>query len=183
MLDMVIPTDVDFQTPTRGEDKTILSPGHGSPGTDPAYTNRLQNSDLYGNVSKVKQLPMINSKVQWNGKRSTFDEMKRLIEGHFEGYGAAYLVSRKFIKIYMEHGNKVLCFFPWICIRVDDLEKQNGTLYGSLKQICRKGAGLAVLRKHEARRDGMKTWIEFLNWYDNMGSNDVMTIYYDEVIS
>jgi hypothetical protein len=29
----------------------------------------------------------------------------------------------------------------------------------------------------------MRTWIEFLDHYDNMGSNNFMTIYYDEVIS
>ena len=132
---MVIPKDVDLHTPTRSEEKTILFPGQGSPGTDPAYSNRLQNPDLCGQLSTVKQLLMINSKVQWNGKQSTSDEMKWLVEGHFEGYGAAYLVSQKFIKIYMEHGNKVLCFFPCIWIRVKDLEKQNGTLHGSLKQI------------------------------------------------
>ena len=58
-------------------------------------------------------------------------------------------------------------------------------LYGSLnKQICRKGVGLAILQtKHEVQQDGMRTWIEFLERYDNMGSNDIMTIYYDEVIS
>jgi hypothetical protein len=180
---MITPTDDELRTPPKSDDKTILTPGLGSPATDAAYSNHLQNPDAYGPLSKIKQLLMINSKVQWNGKRSSFDEMKRLVEGHFEGYGAAYLVSRKFIKIYMEHGFKVLRFFPRICINPEDLEKQNGTLYGSLKQICRKGAGLAILHKHEARHDGMRTWSEFLNRYDNMGSNDVMTIYYDEVIS
>ena len=81
---------------------------------------------------------MISSKFQWNGKRNSFDKVKRLVEGHFEGYGGAYLVSRKFIKIYLEHGYKVLRFFPRIRIGHEDLEKQNGTLYGSLKQICWK---------------------------------------------
>jgi hypothetical protein len=63
MLDMVMPMDMDLQTPMRSEDKTILSPGLGSHGMDPAYTNQLQNPDIYGSLSKVKQLPMINSKV------------------------------------------------------------------------------------------------------------------------
>ena len=29
----------------------------------------------------------------------------------------------------------------------------------------------------------MKTWLKCLDRYDNMGSSDVMTIYYNEVIS
>jgi hypothetical protein len=62
-------------------------------------------------------------------------------------------------------------------------QKQNGTLYGSLKQICQKGAASAILWRHEQKRDGMSTWSELLARFDNMGSNDVMTIYYDEVIS
>ena len=179
---MVTPTKEELETPMRAG-TTLLTPGHGSPATDLAYNNCLQNPDAYGPIVKTKQLPMISSKFQWNGKRNSFDEVKRLVEGHFEGYGGAYLVSRKFIKIYLEHGYKVLRFFPRIRIGHEDLEKQNGTLYGSLKQICRKGAASAILRRHEQKRDGMSTWSELLARFDNMGSNDVMTIYYDEVIS
>jgi hypothetical protein len=182
LLHMVTPTKEELETPMRTE-ATLLTPGHGSPATDSAYNNRLQNPDAYGPIVKTKQLPMISSKFQWNGKRNSFDEVKRLVEGHFEGYGSAYLVSRKFIKIYLEHGYKVLRFFPRIRIGHEDLEKQNGTLYGSLKQICRKGAASAILRRHEQKRDGMSTWSELLARFNNMGSNDVMTIYYDEVIS
>ena len=94
-------------------------------------------------------------------------------------------MSQKFIKVYyIEHVFKVLQFFPCIRIRINHLEKQNGTLYGSLKQICQKSAGLVILQKHEVQCDGMRTWIEFLDHYDNMGSNNIMTIYfYDKVIS
>jgi hypothetical protein len=44
--------------------------------TDPAYTNHLQNLDSYGPTLTLKALAMINSKVEWNGKRSSFDELK-----------------------------------------------------------------------------------------------------------
>jgi hypothetical protein len=182
LLHMVTPTKEELESPMRPE-ATFLTPAHGSPATDPAYKSRLQNPDMYGAIAKTKQLPMISSKFQWNGKRNTFDEVKRLVEGHFEGYGGAYLVNRKFITVYIEHGYKVLRFFPRIRLGHEDLEKQNGTLYGSLKQICRKGAASAILRRHEQKRDGMRTWYELLTRFDNMGSNDVMTIYYDEVIS
>jgi hypothetical protein len=40
---------------------------------------------------------MINSKIEWNGKPSSFDELKGLIEGHFEGNGASYLVHHCFL--------------------------------------------------------------------------------------
>jgi hypothetical protein len=76
LLDMVMPMDEELRTPMKSEEKTILTPGLGSPGTDAAYSNRLQNPDSYGPLSKIKQLPMINSNVQWNGKRSSFNEMK-----------------------------------------------------------------------------------------------------------
>ena len=76
LLDMMMPTDKDLQMPMPLEDKTVLTPGLGSPGTDMAYINCLQNPGSYGPLSKVKQLPMINSKVQWNGKCSSFNEMK-----------------------------------------------------------------------------------------------------------
>jgi hypothetical protein len=69
LLDMVMPADEELQTPMKSEDRTLLTPGLGSPGTDAAYSNWLQNPDSYGPLSKIKQLPMINSKVhQWNGK-------------------------------------------------------------------------------------------------------------------
>jgi hypothetical protein len=125
---------------------------------------------------------MINSKVEWNGKQSGFDELKALLEGHFEGHGASYLVNRKFLDVYMEHGYKVLQHFPRVLIDHATLERQNATLYGSIKQICRKGAGRPILRKYERTRDGMATWIGFLKWYDNKGSSDLLTIHYDEVI-
>ena len=111
LLHMVTPTKEELESLMRPE-ATFLTPGHGSPATDPAYKNRLQNPDTYGAIAKTKQLPMISSKFQWNGKRSTFDEVKRLVEGHFEGYGGAYLVNRKFIKVYIENRYKVLRFFP-----------------------------------------------------------------------
>jgi hypothetical protein len=179
---MVTPTKDDLDAPIDRDD-TILSPGLGNPAVDPEHINRIQNPVSYGPTQKTKQLTMINSKVQWNGKRSSFDELKRLIEGHFEGYGASYLVNRKFLDVYEMHGYKVLKFFPRVRMKCEDLEKQNATLYGSLKQICRKGAARAIIRKHERKRDGMCTWLDLLKRYDNMGSNDVMTIYYDEIIS
>jgi hypothetical protein len=40
---------------------------------------------------------MINSKVKWNGKRSSFDVLKGLIEGHFKRNGASHLVRRHFL--------------------------------------------------------------------------------------
>ena len=67
LLHMVMPTKEELETPMRS-DATLLTPGCGSPATDPAYSNRLQNPDAYGPVIKTKQLPMISSKFQWNGK-------------------------------------------------------------------------------------------------------------------
>jgi hypothetical protein len=67
LLHMVTPTKEELETPMRSE-VTLLTPGHGSPAMDTAYSNRLQNPDTYGPVIKTKQLPMISSKFQWNGK-------------------------------------------------------------------------------------------------------------------
>jgi hypothetical protein len=78
LLHMVTPTKEELETPMRAE-ATLLTPGHGSPATDSAYNNRLQNPDAYGPIVKTKQLPMISSKFQWNGKRNSFDEVKRLV--------------------------------------------------------------------------------------------------------
>jgi hypothetical protein len=169
--------------PTFISDKSFLTPASGDPSTNPAFSQRLLNPDLYGGKTTTKSVAMVNSKIQWNGKRSSFDEFKALLEGHFEGYGASYLVNRKFMDTYAIHGYKVLRFFP--CLRIDraTLEQHNVTLFGSIKQICRKGAGRSILRKHEPTRNGMGTWLGFLKWYDNQGSSDVLTIRYDEVIA
>jgi hypothetical protein len=72
LLRMVTPTKAELETPFDSE-KSLLSPSLGRPSTDPAYKNRLQNPDSYG-PTHAKPLAMINSKVQWNGKRSSFDE-------------------------------------------------------------------------------------------------------------
>jgi hypothetical protein len=77
----------------------------------------------------------------------------------------------------------MLRFFPWIRCKPKELEKQNATLYGSLKQMCRKGAAKAFIQKYEQKRDGMRTWLDLLKRYDNMGSNDVMTILYYAVLT
>jgi hypothetical protein len=84
LLFMVDPVEQDPQSP-EGLDKHVMTPANGQPATDPAFSNRLQNPDTYGTKTSLKQLAMINSKIQWNGKRSSFDELKALLEGHFEG--------------------------------------------------------------------------------------------------
>jgi hypothetical protein len=162
--------------------KQLMTPSTGTPLTDPAYMHRLQNPDAYGGTSTHKLISMMSSKVQWSGKRSNFDELKRLLEGHFEGHGASYLVNHCFLEKYETYGFKAQWFFPRIQIKPEDLEKQIGTLYGCLKQICHRDAVKALIQKRELRRDGMRTWLDLLKCYDNMGSNDVMTLHYDAVI-
>jgi hypothetical protein len=61
---------------------------------------------------------------------------------------------------YELHGFQVLCFFPRIRLKPEELEKQNVTLYGSLKQICHKGAAKALIQKYKQNRDGMHTWFD-----------------------
>jgi hypothetical protein len=124
-----------------GSFKPFLTPARGDPSNNPANSQRPLNPDLYGAKTNTKSLAMMNSKVQWNGKRSSFDEFKALLEGHFEGYGASYLVNQKFMDTYALHGYKVLHFFPRLHINRATLEQHNATLFGSIKQICRKGVG------------------------------------------
>jgi hypothetical protein len=156
--------------------KPFLTPASRDPSNNPAYSQRLLNPDLYGGKTNTKSLAMVNSKVQWKGKRSSFDEFKALLEGHFEGYGASYLVNQKFMDTYALHGYKVLRFFPRLCIDRVTLEQHNATLFGSIKQICGKGVGRSILRKHEPTPDGIGTWLGFIKRYDNQGSSDVLTI-------
>ena len=64
-------------------------------------------------MPKVKQLAMISSKIKWNGKQSSFDELKQVAVGHFDGNSSSYLINQKFLNIYDEYdGHKVLHFFP-----------------------------------------------------------------------
>jgi N6-adenosine-specific RNA methylase IME4 len=62
---------------------------------------------------------------------------------------------------YELHGYKVLRLFPRVRLKPDELEK-NATLYGSLKQICPKGAAKALIWKYKQKRDGMRTWLDLL---------------------
>jgi hypothetical protein len=71
--------------PTSFLDKSLLTPVSGDPSNNPTYSQWLLNPDLYGGKTNAKSLAMVNSKIQWNGKRSSFDEFKALLEGHFEG--------------------------------------------------------------------------------------------------
>ena len=79
---------------------------------------------------------MISTKVKWNGCHESFDELKAVVEGHFNGYGASHLVHPDFIATYLEHGYRTLLWYPDLKITPVTLEKQNCALYGSLKQIC-----------------------------------------------
>jgi hypothetical protein len=164
-------------------DKHLLTPGQGSSKVDLDYINRLQNQDSYSPTLTSKALAMINSKVEWNGKHSSFDKLKGLIKGQFKGNGASYLIHHCFLDKYELHGCEVLHFFPRVRLKPKDLEKQNATLYGSLKQICCKGAAKALIWKYEQKRDGMRTWLDLLKRYDNIGSNDVMTIHYNAILT
>jgi hypothetical protein len=159
LFHMVMLTKVELDSQLDGEEM-ILSPGLGNSSTDPDHTNHLQNPISYGPSPKVKQLAMINSKIKWNGKQLSFDELNRLIEGRFEDYGMSHLVNWKFLDVFDQHGYKVLKFFPRVCLKSEDLEKQNGALYWSLKQICQKGA--AIIHRHEQKQDGMQTWLDLL---------------------
>jgi hypothetical protein len=182
LLFMASPTQVELDDPFDPNNpfdpnKHLLTPSQGSPQMDPTYTNGLQNLDSYGLILTSKTLAMIDNKIEWNGKCSSFDE------GHFEGNGASYLIHHHFLEKYELHGYKVLRFFPHVRLRPEELEKQNGPLYGSLKQICCKGAAMDLIWNYEQKRDGMLTWLDLFKQYNNMRSNNVMTIHYDAVLA
>lgn len=63
---MVTPSKEELNAPF-DQARHSLTPGRGSPETDPAYTNRLKNPDFYGHGGGAKPLAMISSKVQWGG--------------------------------------------------------------------------------------------------------------------
>jgi hypothetical protein len=113
LLFMASCTQVELDAPY-DPNKHLLTPGQGSQKTDPAYTNRLQNPDSYSPTLTSKAFAMINSKVEWNGKCSSFDELKGLIEGHFKGNGASHFVHHCFLDKYEVLGYKVLHFFPCV---------------------------------------------------------------------
>ena len=56
----------------------------------------------------MKQIPMTSTKVKWNGCCETSDELKAIVEGQFDGYGATHLVHPEFITTYIQHGYKTL---------------------------------------------------------------------------
>ena len=126
---------------------------------------------------------MISTKIKWNGRRESFDELKAVVEGHFDGCGASHLVHPDFIATYLAQGYRTPLWYPDLKITPVILEKQNCVLYGSLKQICRSKAAQAIIKRHESQRDGMKTWHDFLRRYDNMGSADVKTLHYEAMLN
>ena len=89
---------------------------------------------------------MISTKVKWNGRHETFDELKAIVEGHFDGYGATHLVHPEFIATYLQHGYRTPLWYPDLKLTPITLEKQSCTLYGSLKQICRSKAAQVIIK-------------------------------------
>ena len=89
---------------------------------------------------------MISTKVKWNGHHESFEELKAVVEGHFDGYGASHLVHPDFIASYLEHGYRAPLWYPDLKITLVTLEKQNCALYGSLKQICQSKAAQAIIK-------------------------------------
>ena len=85
-------------------------------------------------------------KVKWNGRCETFNELKAIVEGHFDGYGATHLVHPEFIMTYLQHGYKTPLWYPDLKLTPISLEKQNCALYGSLKQICQSKAVQAIIK-------------------------------------
>ena len=126
---------------------------------------------------------MISTKVKWNGHCKSFDELKAVVEGHFNEYGASHLVHPDFIATYLEHGYRAPLWYPDLKITPVILEKQNCALYGSLKQICQSKAAQVIIKRHESQYNGMKTWHDFLKCYNNMGSADIKTLHYEAMLT
>ena len=124
-----------------------------------------------------------STKVKWNSHHETFDELKAIVEGHFDGYGATHLVHLEFIATYLQHGYKTLLLYPDLKLMPVNLEKQNCTLCSSLKQICQSKVAKAIIKWYQLQQDGMKTWNDFFKCYDNIGSADVKTLYYEAMLN
>ena len=92
---------------------------------------------------------MISMKIKWNGQCESFDELKAVMEGHFNGCGASHLVHPDFIATYLAQGYRTPLWYPDLKITPVIPEKQNCALYGSLKQICRSKAAQAIMKRHE----------------------------------
>ena len=89
---------------------------------------------------------MISTKVKWNSHCETFDELKAIVEGHFDEYGATHLIHLEFIATYLQHSYKPLLWYTDMKLMPINLEKQNCTLYDSLKPICWSKAAKVIIK-------------------------------------
>ena len=137
--------------------------------TLPTPPHIIQNPISYGLDPKVKLIPMISTKVTWDGHWSSFDQLKAIVKGHFTGHHAFHLVHSNFMKAYHKKGTQVILQFPMLKLTYHILDQQNCVLFGSLLQICWGKTTKAIIKKHELEQDGIKTWANLLEWYDNWG--------------
>jgi hypothetical protein len=124
---MVNPSTAELEMPSKSNKGIVAEPDMPVKSNKIILTPSLGNPDSYS----AYECP-------------SFDELKRLIKGHFEGYGHCkeygvlydvfHLVNRRFLAACGKYGYKVFHFFSSVRIKHDDLEKQNATLCSSLKQ-------------------------------------------------
>ena len=131
---------------------------------------------------KVEHRRPLDSKVTWNGTRSTFAPFKELMEGHFLQNGGRHLVQTDFLQAYKDDGYECIATFPHLLITRSQLIADNAALYGAIKSACRLKVARKILLEYTAEQDGMLTWLRLLREYDNQGSTDVQTLEFDNIL-
>jgi hypothetical protein len=183
----------DPSTHTRSSGSTMIEvtprqtggpPDAGGPHVGPhvgppsALTGSVRsNSPRSRDVPKVGS--SLNDRVYWDGQLSTFRNFKTAITGHMLQMGAAYLVNSDFHHSYVRYllanmdyldSEDFRLAYPEVSPAQACLDRTY--LYGMLLSSNRNGERKFLL-KYSRTQDGISTWIDFLQDYDNNGSDEI----------
>ena len=131
----------------------------------------------------------ISDKIKWDGSYSTFKIYKAGIHSHLLQTGADYLLTSEFQTKYQEHYNQGSDYLtsldfkmgPWI-VTSTQAKIDRTWLYGILVGTNRQAGEKKIINAYETSLDGIMAWIDFVNDYDNHGSNRIRVQVLEEYI-
>ena len=134
-----------------------------------------------------KSRSAFSMKIRWDGKRSTFESYKDLIEAWLLQAGAGYLINPDFLAKYNTYGTDYFLsteFWDLYGINVRQADYDRKYLFGILKATNR-GREDQFLEKFKLSQDGIKTWQGFQKVYSQMtgGAKDLKLEQLEDAIS
>ena len=112
------------------------------------------------------------SRHTWNKKMDTFPKFCTKMRGHYGQLGAGYLFLKDFQARYLADGNRCWIYFQDEVASESQVKKDIRSLYSALESACKVDVGQDIFLTYVDTQDGVRTWMDMINKYNNCGDRD-----------